>query len=67
MLQAGTSQFQFPMRSLDISIDQILLATLLSWDRLSLLTEMSTQNLPEGKGRPTHKADNLTVICEPIV
>jgi hypothetical protein len=31
------------------------------------LTEMSTMNLPEGKGRPTFKADNLTAICEPIV
>jgi hypothetical protein len=32
------------------------------WD----LTEMSTRNLPEGKGRPERKAD-LTDICEPIV
>jgi hypothetical protein len=31
------------------------------------LTEMSTRNLPEGKGRPARKADNLTAICEPIV
>jgi hypothetical protein len=31
------------------------------------LTEMSTRNLPEGKGRSERKADNLTVICEPIV
>jgi hypothetical protein len=31
------------------------------------LTEMSTRNLPEGKGRPALKADNLTAICEPIV
>jgi hypothetical protein len=28
------------------------------------LTEMSTRNLP---GRPAHKADNVTAICEPIV
>jgi hypothetical protein len=28
--------------------------------------EMSTRNLPGGKGRPARKADNLT-ICEPIV
>jgi hypothetical protein len=27
------------------------------------LTEMSTTNLPEGKGRPEPKADNLTAIC----
>jgi hypothetical protein len=30
-----------------------------------LLTEMSTRNLPGGKGRPARKADNLTAICEP--
>jgi hypothetical protein len=34
---------------------------------LSLLTEMSTRNLPGGKGRPAHKADNLTAIYEPTV
>jgi hypothetical protein len=31
------------------------------------LTEMSTRNLPGGKGRQARKADNLTVICGPIV
>jgi hypothetical protein len=31
------------------------------------LTEMSTRNLPWGKGRPARKANNLTAICEPIV
>jgi hypothetical protein len=31
------------------------------------LTEMSTMNIPGGKGRPARKADNLTDICEPIV
>jgi hypothetical protein len=31
------------------------------------LTEMSTRNLPGGKGRPTLKADYLTAICEPSV
>jgi hypothetical protein len=30
-------------------------------------TEMSTTNLPRDKERPTRKADNLAVICEPIV
>jgi hypothetical protein len=28
--------------------------------------EISTMNLPRGKGRPVHKADNFTVICESI-
>jgi hypothetical protein len=31
------------------------------------LTDMSTRNLPGGKGRPAPKADNLTATCEPIV
>jgi hypothetical protein len=31
------------------------------------LTEISTRNLPRGKGRLARKADNLTAICEPIV
>jgi hypothetical protein len=31
------------------------------------LTEMSTRNLPGGKGRPARKAHNLTAICEPII
>jgi hypothetical protein len=31
------------------------------------LTEMSTRNFRGGKGRPVHKADNLTAICEPII
>jgi hypothetical protein len=31
------------------------------------LTEMSTRNFAEGKGRPARKADNLTAICESIV
>jgi hypothetical protein len=31
------------------------------------LAEMSTRNLPGGKGQPARKADNLTAIFEPIV
>jgi hypothetical protein len=31
------------------------------------LTEMSTSDLPGGKGQPARKADNFTAICEPIV
>jgi hypothetical protein len=30
------------------------------------LMEMSTRNLPEGKGQPEREADNLTAICEPM-
>jgi hypothetical protein len=31
------------------------------------LTEMSTRSLPEGKGRPAHKAGNLIAIFESVV
>jgi hypothetical protein len=31
------------------------------------LTEMSTTNLPGGKGRPARESDNLTDFCEQIV
>jgi hypothetical protein len=31
------------------------------------LTEMSTRNLPGGKGWLVCEADNLTAICEPII
>jgi hypothetical protein len=31
------------------------------------LTQMSTRNIPGGKGRPARKADNLTAISEPVV
>jgi hypothetical protein len=31
------------------------------------LREMGTRHLTGGKRRPAHKADNLTVICCPVV
>jgi hypothetical protein len=31
------------------------------------VAEMSTRNLPGGKGRPARKAEILTAICEPTV
>jgi hypothetical protein len=32
-----------------------------------LLTEMSTRNLPGGKGREARKTVNPIAICEPII
>jgi hypothetical protein len=40
---------------------------IMSLGSAQLLTEMSTRNLPGGKGRPERKSDNLTAISEPIV
>jgi hypothetical protein len=31
------------------------------------LTEMSTRNLPGGKGRQAREADNFSAICESII
>jgi hypothetical protein len=62
MLQAGRSRVRFPM-SLDFSIYLILLVL----GSTKPVTEMSTKNLPGGKGRPARKAENLTAICRPIV
>jgi hypothetical protein len=66
-LQAGRQGIRFPMRSLDFSIYLILPAVLWPWGSTQPLTEMSTRNLPGGKGRPARKADSLTAICEPTV
>jgi hypothetical protein len=65
MLQAGRARVLFLMRSLDFSIDLIFSSVRLG--STQPLTEMSTRNLPGGKGRPAPKADKLTAICEPIV
>jgi hypothetical protein len=50
MLEVGRSRVPFPMRSLDFSIDLIIAAALWPWGRLRLYQEISTINLPGGKG-----------------
>jgi hypothetical protein len=60
MLQPGRSSVRVPDKVDFFSRTMALGST-------QLLTEMSTRNLPEGKGRPARKADNLTAICEPNV
>jgi hypothetical protein len=59
MLQAGTSRVRLPMRSLDFQLPNISSRTMVLWSTQPL-TEMSTSNLPWGKGRPARKTDNLT-------
>jgi hypothetical protein len=60
MLEAGRSRVRFPMRPGFFNLPN-------PSSRTMALTEMSTRNLPGGKGRPAREADNLTVICEPTV
>jgi hypothetical protein len=66
MLQAGRSRVQFPMKSLDFQLPNHSSRTM-ALGSTQPLREMSTRNLRGGKGRPAHKADNFTAICEPIV
>jgi hypothetical protein len=58
MLQDGRSRVRFPMRSLDFSIYLTLSAALWPW-ATQPLTEMSTRNLPGGKGRPRVRLTTL--------
>jgi hypothetical protein len=61
MLQAGRSRVRFAIRSLYFSSSTMALGS------TQPLTEISTRNLPKGKGLPARGADNLTAICDPIV
>jgi hypothetical protein len=61
MLQARKWRVRFP-KSLDFTIARIFPALRSTHS----LTEINVGNLHKGKGRPAHKADNLTAICEPV-
>jgi hypothetical protein len=67
MLQDGSYQFRFLIRSLDYSIGLIFPKAYLAFESTQPLTEMSTRSLPARKGWPALKANILTAICEPIV
>jgi hypothetical protein len=64
MIQAGRSRDRIPMRWI-FNLPNPSSRTMALGSTQSL-TEMSTRNIPGGKGRPARKAD-ITAICEPIV
>jgi hypothetical protein len=66
MLQAGRPRVRFPMRSLGFFNWPNPSSNTMVLGSTQPLTEMSTRNLPGGKGRPAREAD-LIAICEPIV
>jgi hypothetical protein len=66
MLQAGRSRDRIPIRWIFFFNLPNPSSRTMALGSTQPLTEMSTRNLPRGKGRPARKAD-LTAICEPIV
>jgi hypothetical protein len=54
------------MKSLDFSIEFNPSSRTMALGSTQPLTEISIRNFPGNKGRQARKADNLTVICEPI-
>jgi hypothetical protein len=65
MLQDGRSRLRVPMRCF-FNLPNPSSRTM-ALGSTQPLTDMSTRNLPEGKGRIARKADNHTAICEPII
>jgi hypothetical protein len=66
MLQAGRVPVRVP-HDVDIFNLPNLSSRTMALGSTHSLTEMSIRNLPGGKKRPAHRADNLTAICEPNV
>jgi hypothetical protein len=67
MLQAGRSWVRFAIKSLYLFNWPNHSSRTMALGLTQPLTEMSTRDLPGGKGEPARKADNFTFICEPIV
>jgi hypothetical protein len=68
MLQARRSRVRVQMVSLDFFFNLPNPSShTMALGSTQPLTEMSTRDLPGGKGRQARKADNLTAICVPIV
>jgi hypothetical protein len=66
MLQAGRSPVQVPDEVDFFNLSNSSSRTM-ALGSTQPLTEMSTRNLPGGKKRPAHRADNLAANCEPNV
>jgi hypothetical protein len=66
MLQAGKSRVLFPDVIGFFNISNTSSGTM-DLGSTQSLTEIIITILLWGKGRPVHKADNLTAICEQIV
>jgi hypothetical protein len=66
MLQAGRSRDRVPMVWTFSNLPNPSGHTM-ALGSTQPLTEMSTRNLPGGKGQLVHRADNPTAICEPTV
>jgi hypothetical protein len=67
VLYAGRSRKRILMKSLDFFDWPNPSSRIMALGPTQTLTEVSTGTFLEGKGRPAHKADYLTAICEPIV
>jgi hypothetical protein len=65
-LQAGRSRDQIPDEVNFFNLPNPS-SRIMALGSTQPLTEMSTRNILGGEGWPARKADNLTVICEPIV
>jgi hypothetical protein len=66
MLQVGRSPVRVPYEVHFFSLPNPSSCTMVLGSTQPL-TELITRNLPGGKMRPAHRADNLAAICEPNV